>query len=100
MTYVQFKNYISNKDLSVVSFRKFNSDIDDLYPSFSICLNGITGGIFKKEEILKISNGLDNGNAVRHYQKILRGKEIITSNISEADFDKTKSILYIVYWDN
>ena len=88
MTYVQFKNYISNEDVSVVSFRKFNSDIDDLYPSFSICMIGSTGEIFKKDEILKIWSGLNNERAARQYQKSLRGKERNITNISEADFDK------------
>ena len=37
MVHKQFKSYIANEDSSSVSYRKFNDEATDLYPTFSFC---------------------------------------------------------------
>ena len=39
MVYQQFRLYLSNEDSSSVSYREFNLQEKDLYPTFSICLH-------------------------------------------------------------
>ena len=48
MTYLQFKYYLSNEDLSSISYQKFNKEEKDKYPNFSICFHGLRGEIFKQ----------------------------------------------------
>ena len=54
MSYLQFSRYMANGDVSVVSFRKFNNEIQDTYPSYSLCFKGPNGEIFKEDEIKSI----------------------------------------------
>ena len=48
MTYLQFKYYLNNDDLSSISYREFNDEEQDEYPIFSIGLLGSEGQIFKQ----------------------------------------------------
>ena len=56
MTFLQFQNFRNNNDLSMVSFRKFNAEPHDLYPTFSICIKGKRGQIFNPKDIWKDSD--------------------------------------------
>ena len=48
MIFLQFKAYIANEDSSVVSYKTFNQDKTGAYPTFTICLFGRDGRIFKR----------------------------------------------------
>ena len=54
MIYVQFHDYAENEDSSSVSYKTFIDDKDEAHPTFSICVIGYKGGIFK--ESLKTSH--------------------------------------------
>ena len=47
MTYLQFLYFLDNEDVVSISYQKFNKEEKDEYPSFSICLVGYKGEIFK-----------------------------------------------------
>ena len=46
MTYMQFQHYLKNEDFASISYRKFNKEEKDEYPSFTVCLVGLRGQIF------------------------------------------------------
>ena len=88
MTYLQFKYYLDNEDLASISYRRFNNDENDEYPTFTICFNGISSGnIFKKSH--KIFN---SSNISRYsYQRYLRGRlKKYPAQFSDAKFDDVK----------
>ena len=43
MSYLQLKNYLGNEDLASISFRKFEPSSSPQYPTFTMCISGITG---------------------------------------------------------
>ena len=47
MSYHLLLQYLKNEDSSSVSFRKFNNDERDVYPSFSICMHSVKGATLK-----------------------------------------------------
>ena len=57
MTYLQFKYYLNNEDFTSISYRKFNKEERDEYPSISICLAGYRGKLFtRSQDILNSTN--------------------------------------------
>ena len=38
MSFLQFKYYLSNEDVSAITYHKFNAEPQDEYPTFTICL--------------------------------------------------------------
>ena len=44
MIYLQFKYYLNNEDMVSISYRIFNDQEQDEYPTFSICFGGTIGG--------------------------------------------------------
>ena len=45
---LQFKYYFDNEDVASISYREFNVEVKDQYPTFTICLLGrLNGDIFK-----------------------------------------------------
>ena len=48
MTYLQFKYYLNNDDLASISYRTFNKEEKDEYPTVSICFTGYYGNIFNE----------------------------------------------------
>ena len=86
-TVLQFKSYIGNDDSSSVSYRRFNIGENDLYPTYSICIDTwwfkLKGGIFKNEPFLGIE-GLSNREA---YFDMLTGDRNITSKFAQIVFD-------------
>ena len=62
MTYLQFSYYLSNGDLASISYRKFNTEEKDEYPTLTICLsNPTTGSILRNET--KTANDSDGYDA-------------------------------------
>ena len=50
MGLLQFKNYQSNQDSSSVSYKTFMNKNEVVYPTFSICLHGENGEIFRSSK--------------------------------------------------
>ena len=92
MVYQQFKLYMNNEDSSSVSYRAFNQEEKDLYPSFSICLHSDKGGILKPRYS---KNPYEAYSDIDKYHQILLGHDNIhnehdtfyNSEYSEAKFD-------------
>ena len=59
MSYQQLLQYLRNEDSSSVSFRQFNNDERDVYPSFSICMHSVKGATLKKYPEIHGLNGSD-----------------------------------------
>ena len=69
MTYLQFKYYLNNEDMASISYRKFNKEERDEYPSISICLAGYRGKLFTRSQDI-----FNSTNATREaYQSFLSG---------------------------
>ena len=82
MIYLQLEYYLNNEDMASISYRIFNDEEKDEYPSFSICFKGIRGEIFNK------SHDVFNSNIVtrEHYYGYLTGyKKDNNSQIIEFD---------------
>ena len=104
MTYLQFKYYRNNEDLASISYRRFNNDENDEYPTFTICFHGRKlfpmGNIFKKSHEI-----FNSTNATRiSYQKYLRGLlKKYPAQFSDAKFDDVtldiKENLWISSWE-
>ena len=90
MVYQQFKLYIHNEDSSSLSYRAFNQDEKDLYPTFSICLHSKEGGIFKPKYA---KNGYGNIMTLGKYHEILLGYEYINKRLNahmKTEFDNAE----------
>ena len=79
MVYQQFKLYIHNEDSSSLSYRAFNHEEKDLYPTFSICLHSNEGGIFKPKYA---KNGYESIMTLGKYHEILLGYEYINKELN------------------
>ena len=84
LTYEQFLQYLKNEDSSSVSFRKFNQEKRDLYPSFSICMHSKKGGILQGSSK---PSGLKTDLEMEMYHKMLIGKEKLDQRFEDIDFD-------------
>ena len=60
MTYLQFKYYLDNDDLASISYRTFNKEEKDEYPTFSICFQDHEeeGKIFQQSHDAFTSNNI------------------------------------------
>ena len=58
MIYSQFKYYLNNEDMASISYRIFNNEEQDEYPSFSLCFNGFGGKIFNQSHDIFNSNNV------------------------------------------
>ena len=85
MTYKQFLEYQKNEDSSSVSYRNFNQDERDVYPSFSICLHSTKGAILKRNLKLLERNG---PNGIDHFHKMLIGREKLDQSFMETEFEE------------
>ena len=57
MTYMQFQHYLKNEDFASISYRKFNKEEKDEYPSFTVCLVGLRGQIFTQfHDVINTAN--------------------------------------------
>ena len=87
MTYLQFSRYIANGDVSTITFRTFNNEEQDIYPSYSMCFKGSNGEIFKQEGIKSIWNDLEYDKGAKMYQDALRGGSNFSTEVIQKDFD-------------
>ena len=87
MTYFQLKIYIANRNTSFITYKKFNTEEKDQYPSFSICLYSSFGLIFNQSKDILGVKGWRGGHI---YRKMLLGEDsILTRYIyRELDFDE------------
>ena len=82
MTYKQFLEYQKNEDSSSVSYRNFNQDERDVYPSFSICLHSTKGSILKP----KFSkHGRDE---IDKFHKMLIGRENLDKSFKQINYEE------------
>lgn len=104
--YKQVCDYLRNEDVSVISYRKYNEDICDKYPTFTICLNPTIDDLLyysnilyreeKLNEVLKISGP--------NYYEMLIGTDFKgngVTNFSLLEFDDAKYNLFsmvVQYW--
>ena len=86
LTYFQLRLFLANHSTSSITYRKFNTDKVDLYPSFSICLYSSFGLIFNTSKDILGVKGWRGGLL---YRKMLLGEDsILTRYIyRELDFD-------------
>ena len=40
MVYVQLKTYLANEDLSFTTYKNFQNEADDVFPTFTMCVVG------------------------------------------------------------
>ena len=85
MVYQQFKLYLNNQDSSSVSYRSFNLQEKDLYPTFSICLHSNKGGILKPNFA---KNRQYAYATIDQHHKILLGHDNITKELQNIEFDE------------
>lgn len=85
LSYQQCLEYAENQDSSSVSYRFFNEDIKDVYPTFSICLYSGDGGILNEDVYDFGVYGIDE---VENYHTMLVGMSNITEDFVKIDFDK------------
>ena len=78
LTYFQFKLYKTNEDSSSVSYRIFNAEHQDTYPSYTVCIQSVYGDIFKKDNFL----GIDGFPSSLIYNQILLGECCEKQNVS------------------
>ena len=86
LSYEQLQQYLKNEDSSSVSFRNFNQEKRDLYPTFSICVHSEKGGIISGGS-LKLSPS--NGSFADKYHEMLIGKEKLHKNFQDINFNHT-----------
>ena len=81
MTFVQLRYYIINQDQSSISFRKFNSELHDQYPTFTLC--------WVHYNYLKNNHALVEADGVRvSYLDVLQGRKKVTSDFTMITFDE------------
>ena len=85
LSYLQYQNYAKNHDISSVTYRGFNTERKDVYPSFSVCLYSSFGMIFKQDKNILGLKGWKGGHL---YRKMLRGEENIVFQFRLIHFDE------------
>ena len=91
MTYEQFLKYSKNEDSSSVSFRGFNHEEKDVYPTFSLCMHSTEGAIMKGSPDFE---GSGTPTGVEMYQKMLTGNEELRKEFHAFEFnDNTVDVL-------
>ena len=87
----QLLTYAKNEDMSVVSYRQFNSEPENRYPVFSVCFHSGFDGIFKRDLDVWIPNLI----TPRRYGKFVRGSlqtkfanPDILKNVSKINFEE------------
>ena len=86
LTYQQFIEYTKNQDSSSVSYRSFNEEEKDVYPTFSICLYSSDGSILKEEMNYFGVKGI---NGVATYHNMLLGLKNVTKHFTAINFDES-----------
>ena len=96
MSFLQLKNYLGNEDLASISFRKFEPSSSPQYPTFTMCISGITGKDgrhfksdssawkFAQTDRLSYTRYLMGENVSKYYQ--VNGQPIKNLRIDVDDF--------------
>lgn len=84
-TVLQFRDYVSNQDVSYVTYKRFNERPQDVYPTFTICLYSASGQLFKRDINFLGEIGKRNDYL---YSDMLRGYSTITPNFTKVKFDE------------
>ena len=107
MVSLQFESYMKNEDSTAISHEIFVGDIDDTYPTFSVCIYKNNGGIFRSGKGDKLCSYPCNTSEYRaansktcqkhcssmEYYDILNGNKKDEHNLSSLNFeDKILSI--------
>ena len=97
MIHSQIQAFISNEDLSVVSYRPFNQKLDDTYPTISICVESMimqfSPTTFKTDKISRLFtnfNATSTHMTVQDYFDMLRGNTEINRDFHKIHFDNAK----------
>ena len=84
MTYLQFNYYFNNDDVASISYRDFNEEEKDGYPTITLCLSDMkeSGKIFNE------THAVFNSNSVTPllYEKFLKGNQKIKFEKINFDF--------------
>ena len=84
MTYLQFKYYLNNEDNASISYRIFNKEEQDEYPTFSICFEGQGGDIFNQSHDVFDSNNVTRKS---YYNYLLGSGEDYPVSFTTFEFD-------------
>ena len=71
MTFFQFQAFVENDDSTVVSYKTFRSEIEDSFPTFTICLTGDHGSILKRHLMHPVC-GYPCSNTTYHQENIIK----------------------------
>ena len=82
MTYQQILEYQKNEDSTSVSYRGFNQDQRDLYPSYSICIHSTKGAILNGK-----SSQLGESMRVDELHKMLIGRKNLSDKFKEFNLE-------------
>ena len=82
MVYVQLKTYSANEDLSITTYKNFQNEAEDVFPTVTICAVSAVG----KSWIISKENMPDN-HSTRSYSRILDGAKDDDMNYSRIRFD-------------
>lgn len=85
-----FQTYLKNEDVCLVSFKRFNDNPDQIYPTTTICIiNPI-----QKEKIEKFGNGSDDVTSFnKHLKGELEHKELGNISYDDATVDLNDYLL-------
>ena len=84
MSYQQLLQYLRNEDSSSVSFRQFNNDERDVYPSFSICMHSVKGATLKKYPEI---HGVNGSDGIEIYRNMLKGRQKLSMEFKMFDLE-------------
>ena len=80
MVYQQILEYQKNEDSTSVSYRNFNQDERDLYPSYSICMHSTKGAILNGKSF---SSGKPDSLEIDELHKMLIGRKKLDDKFKE-----------------
>ena len=88
MTFLQIRNYAEDKDSSAISFRKFNTEWQDMYPAFSICYAGPNVTILPNNNTrIALPGGNLSSDLHLSYFQMLMGLRHMTAEMRKLHFD-------------
>ena len=76
---ISIGDFIQNDDLCEVSFKRFHSDKESIYPAFTMCLNTP----FVEERLKKISSTINSSS----YESYLAGMGKTNENLKNVDYN-------------
>ena len=76
---ISIRDFIQNDDLCEVSFKRFHSDTDSIYPAITICLNTP----FVEERFQKVSSTINSSS----YESYLAGNHHVDKRLMNIDYN-------------